>query len=234
MEIFYRLLFGHLLADFTFQTNYIAYWKRQRFFWLCVHVIIHPLCYIPLVWPFINDVWVTRLGVELNGWACLGIITLLHFGEDWFRATMVNRGWRDNSLFYAWDQIIHIGVLLLFTPLKAYPLVSQWPLLGILFVSVTHFATVTVWFAERDIYGYDREYPATGEKYISMAQRLAVWVFFFLPLPLWFMGPVVVAGLYAWLVWNKKVDFSWPSIIGGNLMTICAGLFGRFGMGFRF
>jgi len=234
MEILCRLLFGHLLADFTFQTNFIAHWKRKKFSWLLVHVFIHPACYIPLVWPFLNEVWFSRWGFQWNGWTCIGIATFLHFAEDWFRVTMVNRGWPDNTLFYTWDQLVHLTVIFILAPLASQPLLANWALLGCLFVIVTHFATVTVWFIERDVYGYDREYPETGEKYISMAQRFAAWLFFFLPAPWWYVGPFLVAGFYVWLIWVKKVDFSWPSIIGGNLITVAAGLLARFWLGYHF
>jgi hypothetical protein len=74
MDIFCRLLFGHLLADFTFQTNYLAEWKRQRFGGLLVHVAIHPVCYTVLTWPFLNSVWVTYGKFSLNDW--LGAILI--------------------------------------------------------------------------------------------------------------------------------------------------------------
>src|SRR5688572_14398196 len=167
MEIFCRLLFGHLLADFTFQTNYIAEWKRRSQAGLLFHVAIHPLCYTVLLWPFLNETWVTY-GVPLNGWVCVAIATFLHYIEDWFRISRINKGWNDNTFFYFWDQVLHIAVLFLLSPWKTQPLMTSWPLLGTLFVAVTHFATVTIWFVEKDIFG--RDYPETEEKYISILQ----------------------------------------------------------------
>ena len=150
MEIFCRLLFGHLLADFTFQTNYIAKWKRDSYTGLLVHVAIHPVCYLVLLWPFLGDVWVTWGGWEIQGWVGIIIATLLHFLEDWFRISMVRRGWSDNSLFYVWDQGIHLLVIFFLSPTSTQPIETVWPLLGSLFVAVTHWATVTIWFIEKD------------------------------------------------------------------------------------
>src|SRR5437764_150955 len=108
MEIFFRLLFGHLLADFTFQTNFLADWKRREFAGLLVHVAIHPLCYIALTWPYLGETWRIYGPISLNGWGCVVLASLVHFLEDWFRVTVIARGWNDNTFFYFWDQAVHI------------------------------------------------------------------------------------------------------------------------------
>ena len=233
MEIFCRLLFGHLLADFTFQTNFIARWKRDSRYGLLVHVLLHPLMYIPLTWPYINDIWVTFGTIDLNGWMVISIVTFLHFVEDWLRVGLVNKGWPDNTLFYLWDQAVHLLVLYIFTPIGSMPIIDTWPLLGALFVGVTHFATVTVWFIEKDIFDGE-EYPETEEKYISMLQRMVVWLFFFLPSPWWFVGPTFAIFIYGRHIWVRKIDFSWTSVILGNGMAVAAGLVARFVLGYHF
>ncbi len=232
MEIFTRLLFGHLLADFTFQTNYLAEWKRQSRWGLLVHVAIHPLCYTLLLWPFLTQTWITLGGVPLAGWACIIIATVLHFIEDWFRVDRVNRGWRDNTFFYLWDQAVHIVILWFLSPRQAQPLENLWPLLGSLFVLVTHCATVTIWFIEKDIYG--RDYPETEEKYISILHRLVVWLAFFLPTPWWLIVLVFVLGTFLRHVWLRHVDFSWTSVIMGNFIAILCGMISRFGLNYHF
>lgn len=225
MEIFTRLVFGHLLADFTFQTNFIADWKRRSSLGLLAHVAIHPTCYIVLTWPFLNDTWCTFGSVSLNGWVCVLIATLLHFVEDWFRIARINNGWKDGTLFYAWDQAIHLVVLWFLCPRQSQPLQSVWPALGILFVIVTHFATVTVWFIEKDIYG--RDYPETQEKYISILQRLVVWLSFFLPSPWWMLMLAFILVSFGRHVWTRKIDFSWSSILMGNTLAIACGVMSR-------
>lgn len=228
MEIFFRLLFGHFLADFTFQTNYIAKWKRLSRLWLVIHVLIHPLCYLFLCWPYMSDVWVRWGNFTMTGWACIPIATVLHFVEDWFRVQMVNKGWSDNTLFYAWDQVIHIVVLAALSPIQSQKVMTVWPILGTLFVVVTHFATVTIWFIEKDIYG--RDYPETEEKYISILQRLVVWLTFFLPHPWWLLVLTFVLFSFGRHVLSKRVDFSWTSVLLGNSIAVLCGLISRFGL----
>lgn len=232
MEIFARLLFGHLLADFTFQTNHIAEWKRRSMRGLLVHVFIHPVCYLVLTWPFLGDAWVSYFGVNLNGWVCVAIATVIHFVEDWVRVSLIGKGWTDNTLFYVWDQAVHLVALWFLCPISSQPLQNLWPILGSLFVVVTHFATVTVWFIEKDIYG--REYPETEEKYISILQRLTVWLAFFLPHPWWLVVSLFVIVSFARHVWTRRVDFSWSSVLMGNVIAVVCGFVTRFSLGYHF
>lgn len=233
MDIFVRLLFGHLLADFTFQTNFLADWKRRQFMGLLIHVLIHPLCYLALTWPYVSQVWATYGQVSFNGWAVIFIASLVHFFEDWFRVHAINQwDWSDNTLFYVWDQAVHIVCLWLLAPVHSQPLLNDWPILGTLFVLVTHCATVTIWFIEKDIYG--REFPETEEKYLSMLQRLVVWLSFFLPDPWWAVVLIFVTGSFARHIWLKKIDFSWAGLIMGNVFAIICGLFVRYGLKFHF
>ncbi len=238
MEIFFRLLFGHFLADFTFQTNYIAQWKRSKFFGLLVHVCIHPACYLILLLPpfaptnYLAETWIDVGSWGMPGWFAVLSLTVLHFIEDWFRVSLVKRGWPDNTLFYTWDQVIHVAFLWIFSPKMAQPLLTHWSVLGTLFVMVTHFATVTVWFIEKDING--RDYPETEEKYILILERLAVWLAFFMPHPWWIFVLLFLIGTFGHHVWTRKIDFSWTSVILGNVIAIICGAVSRFGLGYHF
>ena len=44
MDIFWRLVLAHLLADFTFQTDFIAKWKRESIFGGLIHSFIFFVC----------------------------------------------------------------------------------------------------------------------------------------------------------------------------------------------
>lgn len=228
MEIFSRLIFGHFLADFTLQTNFIAEGKRRKFWILLVHVFTHPVCYLPLLWPYLNDTWKVIGGVTINGWGAIGIVTVLHFIEDYFRVTMVNRGWRDNTLFYLWDQGVHILCLWWMAPTSSQALATTWPILGTLAVLVTHFATVTVWFIEKDFRGTN--YPEAQEKYISILQRLVVWMAFFLPHPYWIVAVIAVLGAFFSHMLKRRLDFSLSSLLMGNTIALVCGFVARFGL----
>ena len=54
MEIFWRLVLGHLIGDFTLQTNYIAAWKRRSVLGMVVHCGIHPVIYAVFLWKVLT------------------------------------------------------------------------------------------------------------------------------------------------------------------------------------
>jgi hypothetical protein len=189
MEIFWRLMFGHLLADFTFQTDFINRWKRTSFYGLLVHCLMHPAFYIVLCWPYLGEYWIDNPFVRLTGWACIAIVFATHLLEDWWRVFTIHEyGMPDNTVFFLWDQIIHYSVIFAVAPLAMasagntgfFP--EKWPVLGCLFALVTHACTVMIYFLEKDMHG--AEYPGTDEKYLAMAERLVLALCFLFPSPL--------------------------------------------------
>jgi hypothetical protein len=200
MEIFWRLLFGHMLADFTFQTNFINRWKRTSFYGLLVHCLMHPAFYVLLCWPYLGERWIDNPFMRLNGWECLLIVFATHLLEDWWRVFTINKyGMPDNTIFFLWDQIIHYSVIFAVAPLSMsgrpvsgyFP--EKWPVLGCLFVLVTHTCTVMLYFLEKDLHGAD--FPETGEQYMTMAERLVLALCFLFP---GLGGAVLLAA--AWLI----------------------------------
>lgn len=227
MDIFWRLLLGHLAADFTCQTNFIAAWKRRSVWGLLAHVATHPVIYVALLWPHLGGVWVRVGAVPLNGWACLAVIVVTHFLEDYWRIwSVMKHGAPDNLLFYLWDQVIHVVILYAVAPKNGASVGEVWPLLGCLAVGVTHFATVTVYFIEKDLSG--RDFPDAAEKYGGMLQRLAVFACLLLP-GFW----ALTAG--AALAGQRLVARFWPAAaltrtgyVLGNGLAVAGGLMGRY------
>src|SRR6266700_640510 len=118
MGIFWRLMFGHLLADFTFQTDFINRWKRTSLAGLIVHCAMHPVFYAALCWPHMSEAWVVVGPARLNGWACLGVVVVAHFIEDWWRIHAIrDYKMRDSMAFFVWDQIAHYAVLFVVAPM---------------------------------------------------------------------------------------------------------------------
>jgi hypothetical protein len=186
MDIFWRLMFGHLLADFTFQTNFINRWKRTSFYGLLVHCLMHPAFYVLLCWPYLAERWVDNPFVRMNGWTCILLVFATHLLEDWWRVfTIARYGTPDNTGFFLWDQVIHYSVIFAVTPLALasaentgfFP--EKWPVLGCLFVLITHACTVMVYFLEKDLHG--AAYPGADEKYLAMAERLVLGLCFLFP-----------------------------------------------------
>ena len=73
MDIFWRLMLGHFLADFTFQVNAIAAWKRTSHWGLLLHCLMHPLFYIVLTWPYLGETWFAMETASCPGTGWIGL-----------------------------------------------------------------------------------------------------------------------------------------------------------------
>jgi hypothetical protein len=230
MEIFWRLLFGHLLADFTLQSDFINRWKRGSAWGLLVHCSLHPLCYVALTRHSLGQDWVALGSLQLKGWACILILYAAHYLEDALRVTTIFRyKTPDNTLYFLWDQVIHATLIFAVSPLSlgdgepAMP--EKWPVLGCLAVLLTHMTTAATCFMERDIYGV--EYPGFDEKYLGMAERLVLGLSFLLPQNGWLLvAPVWLIGMGA-LRSRRLLDLSWFSFGFGALMSVVCGVCAR-------
>jgi hypothetical protein len=260
MEIFWRLVLAHLIADFTLQTNYIAAWKRKSLIGISVHCAIHPIISALLTWRYLGQTWLQIGSWEITGCTSIAIIFITHFIEDEWRVWTVLKKWApDNILFYLWDQMIHYTVILMVSPAIAgsptyfkwfqYPALNQvvpaaealglslwerfmtvtypepWVCIAILIAIVTHFTTINIYFIEKDWFGIP--FPSTAEKYLSMAERLAVMGCFFLPGHWWIV--VVLFWLLRTAVYKirKIQDFTWTNIIIGNTTAVTCGILSR-------
>ncbi len=260
MEVFWRLVLGHLIGDFTLQTNYIAAWKRDSLLGLLVHCAIHPLLYCVLLWNYLGQVWLQVGPVPLYGWLCVTIVFLGHFVEDLWRIwSVTKKGEPDNMFFYIFDQFVHYMIIFSVSPVVdghqgkfgmiSYPALSgilpasaaaglsewerfrtithpeHWVTIGILFAVVTHFATVSIYFIEKDFFG--NAFPSDKEKYIGIAERVLVMACFLLPGKLW----IVVLGfwLLRTILYKMKgiVYFSWTNLLASNATAVLCGVFAR-------
>ncbi len=231
MTLFWRLMFGHLLSDFTFQSNFINAWKRKSIWGMLAHCAMHPVAYMALTYPYLNEYWINTRWLRLQGWTCVLLIFLLHFIEDQWRVFTIFRfKTPDNSVYFIWDQLVHFFCIFLFLPLNVLDpsagwVPEKWPVLGCLFVLVTHFCTVLIYFLEKDLFsGY---FPEFDEKYMAMAERLVLAVCFLLPGWWW----IPVAG--AWLAnmfymrYRRLVEFSWFSFYVGGAVALACGALAR-------
>lgn len=233
MEIFWRLMLGHMLADFTFQTNFINRWKRSSFTGLLVHSLMHPAFYVALCWPFLGEYWIDNPFVRLNGWACIALIFVTHLVEDWWRVyTIVKYGIPDSTLFLLWDQVIHYSVIFAVAPLAAVGasgptlIPERWPVLGCLFVLVTHTCTVVIYFLEKDLHG--AEFPGFDEKYLAMAERLVLALCLLFPSPA-AAGALAAGwlGVMAYLRRRRLFDLSAFTFYAGAAAAVLCGLAAR-------
>ena len=227
MDIFWRLLFGHFLADFTLQTNFINRWKRSSFWGMAAHCAVHPICYILLTWNSLGECWVAVGPLQLKGWACILILFAAHFIEDEWRVTTIFKyRTHDNTIYFLWDQIIHAAIIFAVVPLSpsgGEPLVPErWPMLGCLAVLLTHATTVATYFLEKDIFG--SEYPGFDEKCLGMAERLVLGMCFLLPQNGWMVAAPFWLLVMGVLRARRLLDLSWFSFGFGAAVSIACGL----------
>lgn len=231
MVIFWRLMFGHLLADFTLQTNFINRWKRSSIWGMVAHCATHPLVYLALTWPYVNDIWFTAGPVRFNGWWSIFVIFALHFVEDYWRVfTIFKYNTPDNTLYFFWDQAIHYAVIFMMVPIGLQNpggslLPEKWPILGCLFVLITHACTVLVYFIEKDL--YNRLYPGDEEKYLTMAERVVLALFMMVPGNAFVLLSLAWLSFMHWIRAKRVLDLSWFSFWLGSLVTVLCGLAAR-------
>ncbi|MDD5657223.1 MAG: DUF3307 domain-containing protein [Elusimicrobia bacterium] len=230
MAIFWRLLLGHLLADFTLQTNFINRWKRSSLVGMLAHCVMHPVCCAALTWPYLGETWSVLGELPLPGWACVLLLFAVHFLADQWRVMMIFKHKApDNTLSFVWDQVIHGAVIFALFPLGpgsglfAGP--ERWPVLACLLIFLTDACAVTLYFLEKDLYGTG--FPRFDEKLVGMLERLVLALCFLLPrggwltaAPLWL---AVMFGLRA----RRLLDLTWFSLGFGAVAGVLGGLFAR-------
>lgn len=103
MFLFLRLLLGHLIGDFPFQTDETYKRKIHGFGGQVFHAFVAGLTLLLLAWPYL-------LNIEV--WYLVLLLTVLHVVFDWMKTNVINRCL---PIFWAFvlDQALHIGSLLL-------------------------------------------------------------------------------------------------------------------------
>ncbi|MFH1259832.1 MAG: DUF3307 domain-containing protein [Elusimicrobiota bacterium] len=228
MIIFWRLILAHLLADFTFQSNSIALWKRKNVWGGIIHSLIFIVSGLALCFPYLNEIWISIDGLHFQGWFCLLLLGVFHFIEDEWRVYSIGRGSPDNLLFFLFDQIIHLSFIFILAPQMIFDhsgliLPEKIIFLSIMFVLVTHFTTVFVYYIER-IFRRPQEIDSFSHgKYYFMAERIVLAGSFLLP-GWWWLGFILLWLLRLGLFyWKKEYDFSWGDLIVGNIFAIIFG-----------
>ncbi len=227
MYIFWRLILAHLLADYTFQTDYIARWKRQSMLGGVVHSSIFLVCGMALCAGYLGSPWRIPGGnIFLPGWLALVTLSLLHFLEDEWRVRVVRRlSARDTLFFFLWDQFVHVILIYAFFPRQFGQPAEKWVLLFSLFILVTHFTSILVFFIEKGARG-TADISLKG-KYYGMAEHLVTAMIIVLP------GYWSLTLLFLWLariimrrLWFEQ-DASWLSIAAGNALALLFGFIAR-------
>lgn len=227
MQVLWRLVLAHFLTDFTFQTNFVANWKREKLWGALFHSGLFFVCGAALCFNNLGEVWFSVKNIiVLKGWVTLAILTLLHFIEDEWRVWTIKKMKSPDILpFFLWDQFIHLMFIFVFAPKEDGLVSEKWVLLAILLILVTHFTTIMIYYIEKDIFGKTK--VLTQEKYYSMSERVVTGMI--LLLPGWWALGVLVFWLARAVINRVKgnFEFSWTNIIVGNLLAIVFGFCAR-------
>ena len=170
MMIFWRLVLAHFIADFTLQTNKVATWKRESRVGMLVHTLTHPVVTYALTWPYLSMPWVQTHWIQLNGWVCVALLALFHWLEDEWRVWSIKEtGSPDSTGFFLWDQVVHLTMILAFSPIVGIP--KRIPgLARALRRAPRAFYFRLVFFLENDIWGTSQ--VLGDKKYRYIAERL--------------------------------------------------------------
>jgi len=230
MEIFWRMMLGHFLADFTFQSNAVAAAKRRSVWGMVVHTFMHPAISLVLVWPYVDRVWVSWPSFQVTGIVAVLFVFLTHFLQDEWRVAKISKNPKlDNTLFFSWDQLVHIASIALVVPMTVEPdgglYGEKWAVLALLLVLATHFTTVLVYFLEKDL--WTGMYPGDTEKYLGIAERVVIMVSFLLPGHWWAAVLAAWAGYRIFLKMKRVQDFTWFSFAMSGVVAVLCGIGAR-------
>jgi len=222
------MVLAHLLADFTLQSDLVARWKRESWFGMPLHCLMHLVMLILLTWPFLGQRWV----YGMNGWQICIVITLLHYIVDITRVFLIRRfHFRDSLAMFAADQILHYYVLFLASGHIAIPagmniLPAKWFIIFSLFAFTAHAVTVTGYYMEREL-DHDKKYPPAGARYLMIGERVVLMLFFFMPGVFW-MPFAFLWILQIYLMKTRRVvDISSISLALSVFMPVVTGSAGR-------
>ena len=237
MTIFWRLVLAHFVADFTFQTNKVASWKRASRWGMLIHVLTHPVVttvvmLLPVqlnfrngLAPYLFEPWVQLSGLRLNGWTCLGLIALFHWLEDEWRVWSIQEtGSPDSTGFFLWDQVVHLTMILELSPTFSNARPEPWILPALCVVLLSHFVSVLIFFLESDLWGASEVLGAN--KYRFIAERLVGAGLFLLPGSLFLLA-------FAWMAWivylhyGRSQERTWVHLVVGNTAVLLLGLLAR-------
>jgi len=231
MAIFWRLFLSHLLADFTLQFNIVNKLKRQHVWGMMLHCLTHLLMAVILTYPYLRDVWFSLGAVKVNGWSALCVMLVVHFLVDELRIYSMKRmGYPDGTISFMVDQILHIYVLFLISPIvmpgAGLLMPEKWIGIAAMSVLVTHVTTIIIYFVEKDFFG--REFPSFDEKYFLIFERVVLWSFFFAAG--WWWLPFAAAWVVQIFYIRKKriLDLSLVNIVLSLILTSGLGLWTRY------
>jgi len=166
---FYYLLVGHLLGDFTFQTNKIADKKNKEIKWTLLHIVIVTLCIMVMGVGFGPKIILVAI---LNG--------IIHFLVDFKKIDLKNVGPTIRSLYFIGDQLVHISILFGLSFMLTEPVLEldSKVIFAILIVLFTiSFSSVAIQFLLKIVEQLkDQSFYVNNEKILGNVNRFCIFM----------------------------------------------------------
>ena len=172
---FYYLLAGHLLGDFTFQTNKIANNKNKEIKWTLLHIFIVTLCIMVMGAVFGPKI---ILVATING--------IIHFFVDFKKIELKNVGPTVIFLYFIGDQLVHIAILFGLSFILTEPVLelNSRIIFTILIVLFTiSFSSVAIQFLLKIVEQLkDRSFYVKNEKILGNVNRFCIFISLYMSL----------------------------------------------------
>lgn len=200
---------GHLIGDFVFQTNKIAYLKSQSKHGLLIHV--------GLVW-LAQMIIMSSYGYS-GLWAAT-ICSFVHYFVDVLKIELTKKGYKETYLFL-FDQSLHASVLFMLTLVfgNAAPLMSldmHYVSIAAVFLAAGYAGSVFMIIALRD---FDKDRKNEGffkpnERIVDMVFILTMLAIHMVEKPLILRVIVFISGVCMYAFAQRKVnDYNTKTIV---------------------
>lgn len=102
MFLFLKLILAHLIADFILQFEELYQLKVRSFLGQVLHVLVHGLVSLVLLYPYLNapQVWIFVAG-----------LVLVHLAQDLIKYSVTRKTPANTFAFFMADQLLHILVI---------------------------------------------------------------------------------------------------------------------------
>lgn len=188
---FYYLLLGHLLGDFTLQTNKIAKNKNSNLKWVLIHSIIVTITMLIFALPFGLNLIILVL---ING--------ILHFLIDLYKAKLNLTNPYIALLYFILDQATHITIIYIISKIntdsyRQLPFSQDIITLILAGVLVFSFSAIFVQFILKIVFpSNNKDFFSNNERAIGNCVRLLAFLIllfsFYIEKLLLFLLPIVI------------------------------------------
>jgi len=203
---FYYLLAGHLLGDFTFQTNKIADKKNKEIKWTLLHIVIVTLCIVVMGAGFGPKIILVAI---LNG--------IIHFLVDFKKIELKNAGPTIIFLYFLGDQLVHISILFGFSFILTEPILELDP--KVIFASIIvlftiSFSSVAIQFLLKIVERLkDQSFYVKNEKILGNVNRFCIFMSLYMSrrFSYFFIFGIPIILLLFWKYYKMELK-SWMTI----------------------